>query len=101
MRISSQWTGMPSVHCSVLPCPFLVHVQPFFTTNNYWKLLTCCITQAGFPDPHNPSNPPPEPEKTRTRESGLGFHRVRVGVALKPPWGDPCQSLRGTNFSSA
>jgi len=55
--------------------------------------LTHCITQAGFPDPHDPSNPPPEPKKTRTRESGLGFHRVRVGVALKPPWGDPCQSL--------
>jgi len=84
---------MPSVCRSVLPCPFLVHVQPFFTTNNYWKLLTCCITQAGFPDPHNPSNLPPKPEKTRTCESGLGFHQVRVGVALKPPWGDPCQSL--------
>jgi len=93
MRMSSQWTGMPSVCHSVLPCPFLVHVQPFFTTNNYWKLLTHCITQVGFSDLHNPSNPPPEPEKTRTCESRLGFHWVRVGVTLKPPQGDPCQSL--------
>ena len=63
------------------------------SSNTNCEHLTCRNYPMGFHDLIDPKWPWPKPEKTRTLENRSGFRRVRDGVTLKWPEGDPCQSL--------